>query len=256
LAHMGQGVCIYCLSLPTMSSLTGHQSAVLNRVRAVSFDLDDTFWDCAPAIIKAEETLYQWLEKHYPAITDAHSREDMPIMRAAMYETHPHLATDVTLMRKAFLEELLQPHLNDNHTAEHAFDVFYRARSEVVLYEGTHELLQALKNTHQLAAITNGNADLKQIGLAHYFEDIQRAAIDNPPKPSSHMFDTCCSNLGIAANQLLHVGDNPKTDVFGAQQAGAHTVWFNQLEARWPDELKSADFEVRSLPELQHLLGA
>ncbi len=239
-----------------MNKLTSHQCAQLEQVRAISFDLDDTFWDCAPAIINAEEALYQWLEEHYPAITARYSREDMPQMRADMYKTHPHLSTDVTLMRKTFLEELIGPHRNDKHTAEDAFSVFYRVRSEVVLYEGTHDILQALSKTHKLAAITNGNADLTQIGLAHYFNDIQRASINNPPKPGKHMFDACCSNLGIASGQLLHVGDNPETDVFGAQQAGVLSVWFNQLEAPWPDNLQRADFEVRSLPELQRVLSA
>lgn len=236
----------------------------LDAIRAVSFDLDDTFWDCAPAIVKAEETLYVWLEQHYPDIAAKHTREAMPEMRANMYQTHPHLKTDVTMMRKAFLQQLLEDHEHSEQKSEDAFAVFYRARSEVVLYEGTHELLKALKKTHLVTAITNGNADLGQIGLDHYFDDIQRAALDNPPKPASDMFDRCCKNIGIANNELLHVGDNPETDVVGGHLSGALTVWFNQSGEPWPDAFSSPkgcdpnfsgpDFEVSSIPELQALL--
>jgi len=236
----------------------------LAGVRAVSFDLDDTFWDCAPAIVKAEDTLYEWLEQNYPNVTDKHTREAMPDMRANMYQTHPHLATDVSMMRKAFLQQLLQDFDNSEMLAEEAFAVFYRARSEVVLYEGTHELLLSLKPTYKLAAITNGNADLNLIGLADYFEDIQCATLTNPPKPAPDMFDSCCANLGIANHELLHVGDNPRTDVIGAHLAGALTVWFNQSAEPWPESLlapeesgpdfRGPDFEVSSLPELQRLL--
>lgn len=236
----------------------------LAGVRAVSFDLDDTFWDCAPAIVKAEDVLYEWLEKNYPNVTAKHTREAMPDMRADMYQTHPHLATDVSMMRKAFLQQLLQDYENSETLAEEAFAVFYRARSEVVLYEGTHELLQSLKPTHKLAAITNGNADLNLIGLADYFEDIQCATLTNRPKPASDMFDTCCANLGIVSRELLHVGDNPRTDVIGGHLAGALTVWFNQSGEPWPESLlapeesgpgfRGPDFEVSSLPELQKLL--
>jgi len=134
------------------------------------------------------------------------------------------------------------------------------------LYEGTHELLQMLKGSHKLAAITNGNADLQLIGIAHYFDDIQRATLSNPPKPASDMFDACCRNLGIASAELLHVGDNPETDVIGGHLAGALTVWFNQSGEPWPEHLNSPDvcsadfrgpdFEVSSLPELQALLAS
>ncbi len=227
----------------------------LKNIKAISFDLDDTFWDCAPAIVQAEETLYLWLEQRYPAVMENTSREHMREQRAAMYQTHPHLSTDVTMMRKAFLQQLFEHDANAEQIAEQAFAVFYKSRSQVVLYEGAHEILRALQDTHRVAAITNGNADLDLIGLSHYFQDIQSASLDNPPKPARDMFDRCCQNLGVAADELLHVGDNPQTDVMGAHNAGVRTVWFNQMEAIWPEQFSRPDFEVKSLPELQHLLS-
>ena len=226
---------------------------LLSSIKAVSFDLDDTFWDCEPVIVQAEETLYQWLQNHYPDIVAAYPRESMLELRAEMYRTHAHLSTDVTMMRKAFLQQLFMEYDDSEQRAEQAFAVFYQARSQVVLYEGTHEILTTLRNTHKLAAITNGNADLGLIGLADYFDDIQLAGLNNPPKPAQDMFDACCAKLGIAACELLHVGDNPQTDVVGGHNAGARTVWFNQLDMAWPEELPRADIEVKSLPELQRL---
>lgn len=236
----------------------------LSAIKAISFDLDDTFWDCAPVIVRAEDTLYSWLSERYPAVTKKHARESMPQMRANMYETHPHLSTDVSMMRKAFLQQLLADYDDNEQRAEEAFAIFYQARSEVILYEGTHELLTSLKPGFKLAAITNGNADLNMIGLADYFEDIQCATLTNPPKPASDMFDSCCVNLGINNAELLHVGDNPQTDVIGGFLAGAQTVWFNQTGEPWPEALlnpqlsqrgfKGPDFEVSNLPELQKLL--
>jgi len=194
-------------------------SAVLKGIRAVSFDLDDTFWDCEPVIIHAEETLYQWLMQHHPQIVKSHTRATLRDLRANLYRTHPHLSTDVTEMRKAGLRQLFDTHNDSEQLVKQAFAVFFKARSEVVLYEGTHELLAALQKTHKIAAITNGNASLELIGLAD-----------------------------------LHVGDNPQTDVIGGHNAGVRTVWYNQNEATWPDHLQKPDFEVTSLPELQVLL--
>jgi len=228
---------------------------LLKEIRAISFDLDDTLWDCAPAILRAEEILHVWLEQNHPQVVAGRTRDTMRELRANMYQTHPHLITDVTMMRKAHLQQLFDQYENREQLVEQAFAVFYKARSEVVLYAGAHELLAALGKRFKLAAITNGNANLNQIGLAGYFHDIQSASLDNPPKPEPDMFKACCSNIGIAAHELLHVGDNPQTDVVGGHNAGARTVWFNQIDANWPEELPKADFEVKSLPELQLLLS-
>lgn len=235
----------------------------LSTIRAISFDLDDTFWDCAPAISRAEDELYAWLDKHFPDVTEKVSRETMVELRAQMYQSHPHLAIDVTMMRKAFLESLLQGHDNCAQHVEDAFAVFYKARSEVVLYDGVIELLGALKPNYKLAAITNGNADLDLIGIARYFDDIQCAGLDNLPKPASNMFDSCCANLGVNASELLHVGDNTHADVVGGYLAGASTVWFNQTGSSWPNKeqdhemaghaFHGPDYEVSSIAELQKI---
>ena len=227
---------------------------ILKDIRAVSFDLDDTFWDCAPAILHAEETLFAWLERHHPQVIAEHTRETMRELRANMYRTHPHLTSDVTMMRKALLNQLFSQYDQSEQLVDEAFSVFFKARSEVVLYEGTHEILTVLQKTHKVAAITNGNASLELIGLADYFHDIQCASLQNPPKPEADMFEACCHKLGIATHELLHVGDNPQTDVLGGHNAGSRTVWFNRIEASWPQELRRADFEVRSLTELQRLI--
>jgi len=239
---------------PMASNQPSATHPVLKEIRAVSFDLDDTFWDCAPVILRAEETLQAWLAQHHPQVVADFSSESLGELRANMHRTHPHLVSDVTEMRKALLQLLFDKHENSAQLVEEAFAVFFKARSDVVLYEGTHEILVALQKQYKVAAITNGNANLHQIGLADYFQDIQSANLTNPPKPESHMFEACCRKLGIAAHELLHVGDNPQTDVVGGHNAGTRTVWFNHIDASWPEGLPQADFEVSSLAELQQLL--
>ncbi len=236
------------------SAQSAKPNPVLEQIRAVSFDLDDTLWDCAPAILRAEEILYSWLEQHHPQIVAHRNRDAINKLRGNMYKTHAHLATDVSLMRKAWLQILFDQYENSEQLVDEAFRVFYKARSEVELYEGTHEILAALQKKYKVAAITNGNANLELIGLSDYFQDIQSASLTKPPKPEPDMFKACCRNLGIAPHELLHVGDNPQTDVVGGQNVGVNTVWYNQLDASWPDELRRADFEVKSLLELQLLL--
>ena len=37
----------------------------MNRIKLITFDLDDTFWDISPVIIKAELSTRDFIEKHF-----------------------------------------------------------------------------------------------------------------------------------------------------------------------------------------------
>jgi len=70
------------------------------------------------------------------------------------------------------LKQLLSEFNYPEDLADEGFDVFYKARSDVELYEGAEELLDKLGTRFKLAAITNGNADLNRIGIANSFDKI------------------------------------------------------------------------------------
>ena len=239
-----------------MSTDTGHdRPALLDGVRALSFDLDDTFWDCAPAIRHAEETLYGWFGREAPRITERHDPASLAERRIAIAAAHPEHTGDVTTMRRAVIGQLLREADYPASLVDPAFAIFLRARSEVVLYEGVPAMLERLAGRFRLAAITNGNADLGQIGLAHHFEVILAASAEIAPKPSPEMFHRCVDELGIGINELLHIGDNALTDVSGARDAGARALWFNRRRERWPETLPPEPASVESIEALVALLA-
>ena len=233
-----------------MSNFSSSRPNWVAGIKVLSFDLDDTLWDCAPVIAKAEDALFDWFAIHTPQVVQIHAKNSVVRRRADVVNDFPHLACDMTLLRHKMIEVCLVDAGYPASKADEAFDVFYRARSQVVLYEGTHAVLDALGQQYKLAVITNGNADLSLIGLADKFQHVQRASVDNPPKPHLHMFNECAKALCVLPSEVAHVGDNPDTDVGGGQKAGMRTVWYNQSEARWPGEQPRADVEVGSLQEL------
>ena len=227
----------------------------LEGVRAVSFDLDDTFWDCAPAIERAEGVLRQWLAREAPRVLEVHDPDEVARHRRALVEAEPALAGDVTELRKRSLAELFRRAEHEHALSEVAFDVFYRARSEVVLYEGVVELLDALAPRYRVAAITNGNADLGLIGIADRFELILHASTDWEAKPAPAMFEHALERFGIEAHELAHVGDSAYTDVGGANAIGARAVWFNPERSGWDDAWGAAPaLDVGSIGELRAAL--
>jgi len=226
----------------------------LKQIRAISFDLDDTLWDCASAITAAERSCYEWLNTHAPRVTESCDANALLSRRAQVLAERPELAGDVTRLRKTMLQHTLAEFGYGNDVAEAAFDVFYVARSQVQLYAGCIELLEGLNKRYGVAAITNGNADLKLVGIDHLFQSVHMADLDNPAKPDRYMFERCLEEFDLPAEALLHVGDNPQTDVAGAQSIGIQTLWFNSQKIVWPEALPRASFEVESLSEMHELL--
>lgn len=228
--------------------------ASLEVVKAVSFDLDDTLWHCAPAIARADAALFSWFQAQTPRIVAAHTPESLLAYQSGIRQKHPELQRCVSSIRLAGLRALLAEFDYPVALAEQAFDVFYRARSEVELYEDALDLLSALKPHYRLAAITNGNADLDLIGIAPYFDVILAAGMESAPKPEPDMFHDCIGFLDLPSQALLHVGDNPVTDVVGGRNAGVQTLWFNQYNAAWPEHLPGPHFQARTLSDIGTLL--
>lgn len=224
-------------------------------IKAISFDLDDTLWHCAPAIQNAENALYEWHRRETPLVTVEHSRQSLAAYRMGIRARYPELAGDVTEMRLVGLRELLREFGYRESLAAQGFDVFYRARSEVQLYEGVIEMLEALGRRYKLAAITNGNADLGHIGIEQHFNQVHAANLVTPAKPAPAMFERCLQQFDLPAAALLHIGDNPVADVVGGHNAGVQTLWFNQLEQPWPEQLPQPHFQARTLSEIIALLA-
>ncbi len=226
----------------------------MHTIKAISFDLDDTLWECEPAINRAEHALLTFLSERCQMIKNRYNEKNYHKKKIAFMRGNKQLQGDVSRMRKALLKELLADCAVHKGLVEEAFAHFYFIRSEVDLYADSIIVLQRLNQRYQLAALTNGNADLQQIGIAHLFSKILTASLECPAKPDPYMFLHTCKSFQIAPDQLLHVGDNPETDIAGARNAGAKTVWINRTAMDWPAALPCADFEVKDLHELNDLL--
>lgn len=230
------------------------KNPALADIKAVSFDLDDTLWHCAPAIEAAENALYAWHQDVTPRVTHAHTKDSLQAYRHRIRAKHPELAGCVTASRKAGLRDLLADFDYPENLVDEGFTVFYKARSEVELYDGALEMLASLGRDYHLAAITNGNADLHAIGISDCFDHIYAADLSQPPKPAPDMFRQCLHDMDLPAHALLHIGDNPVADIAGGHNASVQTLWFNQYNEAWPDQLEAPHYEVHALSDIVALL--
>ena len=224
--------------------------------QAIVFDLDDTLWPVGPTILRAEHAMRDFLAERYPRVLELHTLESMRDLRARMAAEHPAMRHDFTWLRtRALLEHAREAGYPDE-MARDAFEVFYRARNRVDLYDDVLPALERLSVRHRLFAVSNGNADLAAVGIAGWFEGTLAAREAGCLKPDPRIFRMLLERAGLAPYDALHVGDDPLADVEGARRAGLDAVWVNRRGDPWPEELEPPVRTVRSLADLVSALGA
>lgn len=197
-------------------------------IKAVLFDLDDTLWPIVPVIERAERILHDWLERHAPEVARAVTIESMRARRQALMKTDPVYQIDLRRLRQAVLTEAFHQHGSNPELVEQAMTVFSRARNEVEPFTDVVPGLSKLQQRFLLGSISNGVADLGEIGLAHFFRTSVAAHQLGLAKPEPEIFLIACEHLQVEPRHAVYVGDDPLLDVQGAQDAGLAAVWLNR----------------------------
>ncbi|MDQ3269118.1 MAG: HAD-IA family hydrolase [Pseudomonadota bacterium] len=230
-------------------------------VRAITIDLDDTIWPIAPVIVRAEAALAQWLREHAPR-TAAHWTDEARLaLRERIVAERRDLAHDFSQQRMLTLERMLREAGDDPALAQPAFDAFFAARCQVEHYQDSLQALDRLAARVPMAALTNGNACLRTIGLMPLFRFQLGAREHGAAKPTASIFHAACRQLDCDPAQVLHVGDDIEMDVIGAQRAGLRSCWINRPDpdgrARtWPHPGSPPDLEMPDLGALADWLDA
>ena len=228
---------------------------MLDNVRAVAFDLDNTLWDIAPVIERAEARLHAWLYEHCPRIPERVSLADMRAAREALAREEPHNAHDFTYLRVTALARHARECGYEEEVAHRAFEVFFAARNELDLFADVRPALERLRSRYQLATFSNGNADLARVGLAEFFAVSLNARQVGVGKPHPRCFERIAEELRVAPGEIVYVGDDPVLDVEASRAAGLRSAWVNRFDQQWPTALAPADFVVTNCTQLAELLG-
>jgi len=227
----------------------------MNRIELVCFDLDDTLWPGMPTIYHAEDIYYQWLKNNRPLITDVYTADDIRIKRRDLRERAPELEHDISELRIQSLHELAVEFDYSTDWIEDAFDAFYQARQQVSFYDDVAPVLKKLKVHYQIAAVTNGNADIYMTELGNYFDYAVSAADAGFSKPEPAVFELLQKKSGIAADAIVHIGDHQIDDIEGASRAGIRNIWLNRQAEDWSNKQVKPDHTVQSLYDILDHLG-
>jgi putative hydrolase of the HAD superfamily len=233
------------------------------KPRALFFDLDATLLDGDPfdqAIVRTCDLLASRLKLNGQQLKEANDE--------AWNDYWPGVEKDWTLgvlsgadvSREAWRRTLTACGCEDEALIALACEatLLYTAE-EQRLFPDVRDVLDSLRARLPLALITNGASDvqwnkLRGLEIEHYFGAVVMSGEVGIAKPDPAIFRFALDKLGVAPEEVWHVGDSLASDVAGARAAGLRAVWLNRLQIKREDGLPEPDYEIASLKELPGLL--
>ena len=227
----------------------------VEKIKAVSLDLDDTLWPIWPVIERAEKALHDWLSENAPMTAALFSSPGaLRDIRDHMSTARPDLKHDLSALRRESIRLALYRAAEDPLLADVAFEVFFAERQRVTLYEDALPALEFMSRRFPLVALSNGNADLERTGIARFFRAGINAREFGVGKPDPRIFHAAAGAVDTMTEHVLHIGDDSTLDVLGALNAGMQAAWLNRSDALWPHD-EEPHVTLTHLGELQELIG-
>lgn len=125
---------------------------------------------------------------------------------------------------------------------------------------GAEESVQVLKERFQIGVVTNGLSSVQRGRYKLFnFRTIASVYLISEEvgisKPDPRIFNMALKSCSLSPHEVLMVGDSLSSDFQGALNAGIDFCWINAFAAALPKELPIPSYNVRSVAELQELVG-
>jgi putative hydrolase of the HAD superfamily len=130
-----------------------------------------------------------------------------------------------------------------------------RRRTSFNPYPESEEVLRRLREMGtRVFAVSNWDIELEKLlddlGWSGYFDGVIASAVVGVEKPEGGIFEEALRVGGLPRNRVVHVGNDPITDIEGASEVGIDTVLVNR---KGTAEAPVATFvlsDLRGLPEI------
>jgi HAD superfamily hydrolase (TIGR01549 family) len=233
-------------------------------IGAIIFDFDQTLVDSADGFRSAEKEVQNKLFKDL-AITSWD--EFISAYRRFRKKFHE----ESNLSRKALWEEIYWHYCRqcDSSVLEKWEDDYWQTvKDNTTLFPEAISVLRDLAGRYKLGAITNtqaqaGSQKHRLLEMPHLTECFMTVIVAGegglPPKPDKGVFLACLEALGVDGSQAVYVGDDWRTDICGAADAGIQPIWIKHrlLSRSWPDVQTSVPVidSLESLLEIESILS-
>jgi 2-haloacid dehalogenase len=127
------------------------------------------------------------------------------------------------------------------------------------LLPGARETVEELSRRARLCLVTNGLSAVQRgrlalSGMAACFHAVVISEEIGIAKPDPRFFQAAAAALGLGAEELLCVGDNPAADVAGARGAGIEACWLAPADAQWQGPGGAPEHVIREIAEVLRIV--
>lgn len=226
------------------------------KIKVLSFDLDDTIFECWPVLNRAAKAQYDYLEFSFPTLAEQVPLNRFKELFKEVMSENEDKKHDLTYIRKKTLARAAEISGHDpEQVVEPAFEAFIRARNDVEshIFPGVLDALMRFKaQGYRLVTLTNGNCDVSAVRAfvepESIFDFSVTAESAGAAKPDARPFQEIMNLTGVShPSEILHIGDSISSDVEGAREFGMRTVWVNREGV---DLEHNADHVVRCVSEI------
>jgi putative hydrolase of the HAD superfamily len=230
--------------------------------KAILFDLDNTLYEYDGPHEKALKEVHKVLNKYIKIGL----KEFLKLYEISKTEIHRELSgTASSHNRVLYFQRLIE---KTKRTVEPEIILkLYNAYwdnllKNMKLYKGVLSLFKELKRKNIKIGIVSDLTThiqlrkLHKLGLSEYVDILVTSEEAGRKKPHPSMFLFALNKLGISPNEVLAVGDNPKTDMEGANAVDIDTVLLLKgVQAKLPKEdYRKPNFVIKDISELLDVL--
>ena len=79
----------------------------IKNINAITFDLDDTLWEIAPVIERAEKKVYELIQAKFPRVSERYALRDIQQIREQVLSSNLDIIHDLTEIRRLTFREML-----------------------------------------------------------------------------------------------------------------------------------------------------
>lgn len=224
----------------------------MKGIEHIFFDLDHTLWDYDRS---AQETLleiYNDLGMEAMGVRQKKFVNTFYDVNGELWHKYNCGLIDRDQIKNDRFNEVLRIVGMDTTYSAKASEYFItHCSSKPYLMPDAMMALNYLQGKYQMHIITNGfdtaqELKMKNSGIHKFFDVVVTSETANTRKPSPEIFELSLSLAKAEKTNSIMIGDNPKTDIQGAQNFGMKTLFYNPS-----GRMKSlADYTIESLAEL------
>ncbi len=223
-------------------------------IKGVVFDLDHTLFDRYATLRTVLPEMYKRMRDKIPA-----SLSQKDFIEGLIKGEKQHIYRGWSYTADRLIEQGL--FLEGTNGAEVWHCLFtYCWPIAAIKFPFTDPTLERLRKMGlKLGIVTNGEHDpqilkIRMLGLDKLVDELVISGDVGVQKPEAEPFKVMSEKLGIAPENLLYVGDNPKNDVEGSRNAGYIPVWVKTIGNWYFDDIKHCRYEVETVAEIPDLV--